>query len=450
MTLGELAKRCGGKLFLASEDVVLNGFTTDSREVQDGKVFLAIRGANVDGHSFASDVISQGATAVLSERECGVPSIVVDDLVDALARFGKSLREEFNYPVIGITGSNGKTTCKEYAAAALSVLGPVLKSPGNRNTEFTSPLVWFDMTGDQRSAVIEMAMRGSGQIQHLAEISQPTIGIVTCIGTAHIEMVGSRAGIARAKGELLESLPPDGLAIIWNEDDFQRDLRSMAPCDVESFGYGPESDCRVLGYRAESWNASQVLLQYRGEQFEISLPAIGRFQALNAAAAIIAASRAGANLGDAARAISSATLPPMRMEFREFGEAVILVDTYNASPDSATAALTALVEGPSSGRRIAILGEMRELGDFSESGHRLVGRALAEANPDFVLLTGGDTRYMYEEAVRTGYPAHKVELLDEFNLEAVRKLIQSLRAGDVLLMKGSRALAMESALEGLN
>lgn len=449
MTLGELATRLGGALSPAENaGLDFDSFVTDSRDVPAGSVYLAIKGERVDGHDFAHDALARGSVCAVVERAQELScEILVPNLVDALANFGRSIRAEFTGPVVGLTGSNGKTTTKELLAAALSPLGPVLKNQGNRNTEYTSPLVWHDLTSDHRAAVIEMGMRGFGQIRHLASISQPTIAVITCIGTAHIEKVGSRQGILEAKSEILENLPEGGHAILWREDDYFGDLVNRTRVPVTTFGSSPDADVQLVGYRMKSWSECAIRLRHGGEEFEVSLNAIGRHMGLNAAAAVAAAICAGVPFADAVSALATADLPPMRMEERIIGGATYLVDTYNASPDSTVAALRALGEGTAAGKKIAVLGEMRELGDFTESGHRLVGKAIADTHPDLVLLTGGPTQWMHQEALAMGFPSGNMVVWDTLDLDAVKaKLVDLVKPGDVVLVKASRALGLEQAI----
>lgn len=447
MTLQEFASRCGGELH-APADTIITGFATDSRGIGAGNLFLAIRGERVDGHQFVRDALRAGACAALAEEAVDGPHIRVDDLEDALATFGKSIRSEFRGPVIGITGSNGKTTTKEFCSAALAELGGVLKSLGNKNTQYTSPLVWADLSPLHASAVVEMGMRGPGQIAHLAEISAPTIGIVTVVGTAHIEKVGSREGILAAKSELLTALPADGTAIVWREDDYYEGLVDASNAPIRTFGCDETADCRVVGYRASGWGRCTVRLRHAGREAEAELPTFGKHQALNAAAAVMAAIAAGVDFENAVARLPDAELPTMRLQVLDRGGVTVLLDTYNASPDSTIAAIQALAQGPAEGRRIAILGEMKELGDFEEAGHRSVGRFLAESNIDLALLTGGATRFIYEEAVRAGMPDRHLVSLSEPSLRAARAFLDGARTGDAVLIKGSRALGLEEILEG--
>ena len=444
MTLSRFADLAAGTIHGIAPTTEFHGYSLDSRAIAPGSLFIAIRGKRSDGHDHARDAVGAGAVAALVERSVDAPHILVSNLVDALARFGSARRNEFKGPVIAITGSNGKTATKEFTAAACSPLGEVLKSPANHNTEFTAPLVWDALTTETRIAVVEMGMRGLGQIRHLCEFSRPTIGVVTMIGTAHVEMVGSREGIAEAKAELLAGLELGGISILWAEDDFFGFLRGRAPGTVRTFGFTPDAECRVLGYRALSWDRCIVRGSLDGVQFETELPTVGRHQALNAAAAILAAHTAGVAVDEAAEAIQTSKLPPLRMEVRQVGRATVLLDTYNASPDSTVAAIKTLAELPASGRKLVVLGEMRELGEFAESGHRQVGRVLGESPVDAVLLFGDLTRFIEGEASRAGLDPRCIR--HARSLTDVEEFLIALEPGDLVLMKGSRALELESAV----
>lgn len=447
MTVQYFASRCGGSVVGVDGSLPINGFATDSRDVPEGGLFLCIAGENVDGHDFVAQAMENGAVACLAEKQIDAPSIIVKNLVQALAKFASGKREEFIGPVVGVTGSTGKTTTKEFIAAALAPLGQVLKNPGNRNSEYTSPLVWADLNLSHRSVVIEMGMRGLGQIEHLASFTKPTIGVVTQIGTAHIEKVGSREGIVKAKSELLRALPKDGIAVLWQDDDYLGDLKKSTKCESVTFGFSPESDCRVLGYKSLGWEKCIVRGELDGTVFEAELPTTGRHQALNAACAVLTAHMAGVPVLDAAYALSQAELPPLRLQIVPYHGATVVLDTYNASPDSTIAAIKTLTEVPSEGKRLIILGEMKELGDYTESGHRAVGKALAESPVDSVFLAGGPTSYIGDEARKCGFSNDKITECKTLDLDKVRAFLRQLEPGDVVLIKGSRALGLEQALE---
>ncbi len=429
----ELARRM--KALDRTGGATITGFATDSRGVAPGDLFLAIRGEKVDGHAYVSQAFASGAAAALVEQTVEGPHLLVEGIVEALAHFGRSLRDEFGGPVVGLTGSAGKTTTKELLAAALSPLGPVVKTPGNRNTEYTSPLLWADLDRGTKAVVVELAMRGFGQIAHLASIAQPTVGLITNVGHSHLLQVGDRGGIARAKGELLVALPSDAPCVLPADDDYLDTLREIADGRrVLTFGFAESADCRVTEYRAISLSHSSVRLRVFGETCAFSIPAAGRHLATNAAAAVLAARVVGVPLDEVETAMTKAELPPMRMETVERSGATILLDAYNAAPNSVLAALETLIETPVAGRRLAVLGEMRELGETTEEAHRTVG--LAAASLDDVIFVG-ETASLMRDAAGKG---------EVGSLGDVRVFLDGLKPGDVVLVKGSRSLGLERAL----
>lgn len=442
--LGEVAVWCGGELIEAEPQVPVRGFATDHRQVIPGQLFIAIRGARVDGHDFVELALQAGAAAALVERPVNGPHVLVADVVEAIARLGKQRRAAFRGPVIGITGSNGKTTTKEMVAAALG--DRALVSAGNQNTEYTSPLTWLNLKAQHEFAVMEMAMRGLGQITHLAHIHQPTIGVITNIGTAHLEMVGSRAGIASAKGELVEALPADGWAILPHEDDFIDTLRRRTKARVRTFGTSPDADCRVTGYRALDWNRSEIRLRIEDLEGGLTLPGVGKHQALNAAAALLAACLAGVPFDEALAGLSEVELPAQRLEIRHVNQRTWVLDAYNASPDSTLAALRTLVDVPAEGERWAVLGEMKELGAATESGHRLVGAEVAKLPIQRVLFLGEPMRAAMDEALQGGFPASRATYSDHPAWDTMRSWLSEAGGGTVILIKGSRALELERGL----
>jgi len=445
LTLNELAKRAGGTLNGADPTTQITGFTWDDRLVESGQVFLAIKGAKVDGHEFVNRAFAKGACVAMVEKPISGPHLLVNDLIKALGNLGRSIRDEFTGPVIGVTGSNGKTSVKEMIAATISPLGTVLKTEGNYNSEFTSPLVWTQLEPNHKSAVIEMGMRGYGQIDHLASISKPTIGVITMIGSAHIEMVGSREGIANAKSEMLAHLQSPKTCVFWQEDAYLDILKSHATGPIVTFGESPESDAKLVGYQTINLDESHCLVQIGGKDIQFKLPTIGRHQARNACCALLVAHQLGVNLQDAAQALSQVKLPPMRMESKVIGGVTFLLDNYNASPDSFVAALQTLAELPCQGERMAIIGEMKELGDYTEIGHKQVGAALANSELSQVIFYGENASICKDEAILQGYPVSQIQTAT--NIDQLKEFAKNAKAGDIVLVKGSRALALESALE---
>ncbi len=476
----EFARIVGGEAHGFALGATIDGFATDNREVGPGDLFLAIRGERVDGHDFAEDAVTRGAIGAIVERPVASPHVLVTNLVEALAKFGCYFRDQFRGPVVGVTGSAGKTTTKEFIAAALSPLGPVLKTEGNRNTEYTAPLIWAALecgaqapplgsVGDSRhqfqggacaphsrAVIVEMAMRGFGQIRHLAKIARPTIGVITNVGYSHMSEVGSREGIAQAKAELLESLPEDGVAVLWQEDEYLSFLKARAPGKVVTFGYSDEADCQIVHYRATSWTSSEIVVRVadfqsaRSEDRKSSaqevravLPTVGRHVALGAAAAIAVASVVGASPASAADAVRDTKLPPLRMEVVDLNGATILLDTYNAAPPSMRGAIETFAELPCQCRRLAVIGEMRELGPYSEQAHRDLGVLLAKSGIDEAIFYSGPAALAMEEARMHGLIVHWADSLDD-----VAAFIRSAKAGDAVLVKGSRSLELETSVPG--
>jgi UDP-N-acetylmuramoyl-tripeptide--D-alanyl-D-alanine ligase len=440
----ELAKRLGGEWF-GDPSVTITGFATDSQKVLPGSLFLAIRGNRVDGHDFVGEALAKGAVATVAERPVSGPYVLVPNLVQSLARMAASYRESFDGPVVGITGSAGKTTTKEFVAAALGELGPVLKSAGNRNTEYTSPLIWAELEPRHRSAVIEMAMRGFGQIAHLASFSQPTLGMITNIGYAHLEQVGSREGIAKAKTELYDGLPEIGLCVYGAEDDFAEYLGNYSKRTAFTFGFGPRAACQIRHYRPKDLGNSEIQGVVDGIPWYGTLPGVGRHVALDAAAAILVAHLLGIEPQVAMDRLSTAELPPMRMEVLKVHGVRILLDAYNASPPSMAAAIETVMELPGHGNRHAILGEMRELGDYAESAHRALGELIAKSGLESVALIGKPTAWTRESAERMGMKPQAIVSLED--VLAARGYLETIPMGDTVLIKGSRALELERVLK---
>ena len=441
-SLADIARRCGGQL--VGDDLPVSGFATDNREIKPRNLFIAIKGERVDGHDFIPSALAAGAVAVLCERPIHGRYILVENVIEALANMARSFRDEYHGPVIGITGSAGKTTTKEFTASACEGLGSVLKTHGNRNSEFTGPLLWPELTLETKVVVTEMGMRGFGQIAHLASFNKPTIAVITNIGYSHVELVGTREGIAKAKSEILEALPADGIAVLYSEDEYLGNLIAVAgDRRIRTFGAGGNADCQVTGYQALSWTSARVEGVFDGKKWSLTMPTVGRHIANNVAAALVAATEVGASLEDACLGIEKAQLPPLRMEIRQFQGATLVMDNYNSNPPAVLAALQALEEVPTTGNRVAVLGTMRELGNESEEAHRSIGRRLSKSKVDQIFVFGDETQFIEEEYLRRGGDSSRFERLSSLD-ELKSKLIWA-TDGDTILVKGSRALEMEKA-----
>ncbi len=437
ISLQDLAQIVGGTLSAESPmpNALITGFATDSREVGPGDLFLAIKGSKVDGHDFDEQVLARGATGILAERPVMGPHILVPNLVDALAKLGAHYRDRFHGPVIGITGSAGKTTTKEFLGAALHPLGKVLKTEGNRNTEYTAPLLWPEVDSETQAVVVEMAMRGAGQIGHLASFSKPTVGVVTNIGWSHASEVGSREGIAAAKSELLQALPADGVAVLPSDDEFFGTLaKAGGDRQIYTFGASESADCRVIGIYSEGWEGSTVNGFFADIPWQAHIPYLGKHLAANVAAAICTAASLGLAPQEAADALGDAEVPPMRMQVLERDGVKILLDAYNASPSSMMGAIQTFMELPVTGKRCAFLGQMNELGDQSMRAHSDLTEYVQSLGFDYVATYGP----LWSEFALQD-PAESIDELKE--------LLSDLQPGDAILIKGSRSLELERVLE---
>jgi len=460
----EVARAIGGRLILGGPSARIRGISTDTRTLRPGDLFFALTGETFDGHRFLGQAIEAGAAAAVLDQArlnglppAAPPLIHVPDVTRALGDLAAHHRRRFPARVLGITGSVGKTSTKDLVASVLGQKYRVLRNPGNWNNEIGVPLTLFRLGPETEFAVLEMAMRGAGQIRRLAQIAAPEAGIVTNIGVAHMELLGSREAIAAAKAELLELLPPEGVGLLNADDDFFEFLVKKVPRAI-SFGVSPEAD--VTGRVVGRWGGSgadglptmgdseetTTELEIWSRQFEVPpftarLPFLGAHHLSNALAATAAGLLYGLTPSLIAAGLEAAELSGMRMERLETKHGlVILNDAYNASPDSMIAALAVLEQ--CGGRRIAALGDMFELGHASEEAHRQVGERAARARIDLLVTVGDRATGIAEAAVEAGLPATRVIRCADA-AEAAQTLRDCLRAGDTLLVKASRAMQLE-------
>lgn len=420
----------------------------DSREVERGDLFFALHGEHHDGHDFVDEAIVRGASGLVVERPLDAPEGVavfqVSDSLSALQRLAAYRRARQDVRVIGVTGSVGKTTCKELIAAVLAARWPVLKSAGNLNTEIGLPLTLLQLTPRHKRAVLEMAMYGRGEISLLCRIARPQIGVVTNVGPVHMERLGSMGAIAGAKTELVEALPedPDGIAILNGDDSRVAAMASRTRARVLLYGQSQQCHVRGSDLKGHGLDGISFRLTYGDTQVEVETPLPGRHHIYPALAAAAVGLSEGMTLTEIAGALRQAR-PELRLRVLHTPNgATVLDDSYNASPQSMLAVLDLLAELPA--RRIALLGEMRELGVAAEEGHRQVGEHAA-ACTDLLLVVGEPARPLYEAALKAGADARF------FNspADAVPVLRDELRPEDHLLVKASRVVALEDVVEGL-
>lgn len=387
----------GGEVGGTQVGETFSTFHTDSREVQRGGVFFALRGAEMDGHRFVGDAVERGAAAVIVERKQetlpGVVEVVVPDTWAALNALAIYALRRVQPLVVAVTGSNGKTSTKEMVATILSEHFNVLRTQGNLNTETGVPLTILSLEPHHSALVLEMGMQRPGDIARLAAVAKPVIGIVTNVGVVHMEFFGSRDELAREKGQLVAALPDEGLAVLNADDEFYPLLVQMTTARVASFGR-EGGDYRVDGYEAMS--AGGARFSVRG--VEVRLAVDGRHQALNAAAALAAGEFAGVPISAGAQALAEVRVEHRLQEKITPAGFSIIDDAYNASPESMLAAFETIAGGPRPGRLLAVLGEMRELGPMSEEAHRKVGARAAEVFDAVAVVDGERARPMAEAA----------------------------------------------------
>jgi UDP-N-acetylmuramoyl-tripeptide--D-alanyl-D-alanine ligase len=429
------------------------GYSIDSRTVAPGELFFAVRGGRLDGHDFVAAALERGAVAAVVSRErvallpdaaLAVPLLIADDPLLALQSLAAHVRRRWGRRVVAVTGSAGKTTTKEAVAVALGARFNVLKSSGNLNNAFGLPLQLLRLEPEHEFAVIEMGMNHPGEIAALARISAPDWGVITNVGTAHIEnFAEGQAGIARAKFELVAALPVTGVIFLNCDDPYVSQFGRDFPGRAVYFGAGPCANPRCLQVTE---NEAGLHLRFRaGErEGELTLRLLGLHNASNAMAGLAVAIEAGVDLDAAAAALASLTAGDKRGELIEIGGATVLNDSYNSNPEALRSMIRTLAGRPAR-RRVLVAGEMLELGEHGPALHATCGRAAAEAGLDLVVGVQGNAVHLASAACAAG-----VSALFLPNAEAAGLwLQQNLREGDVALVKGSRGVHLERAIEAL-
>ena len=450
LTLAEIAAITGGSVTGATQPVVVDGpVVIDGREAGPGSLFVAFVGERTDGHLHVPQAAAAGAVAVLGSRPTELPTIVVDDVQHALQELAKEVvarvRAAGGLTVVGITGSQGKTSAKDILAAVLGQVAPTVATRGSYNNEIGMPLTALRVDAATRYLILEMGARGKGHIAELASIVTPDIGVVLNVGFAHIGEFGSREAIAEAKGELIEAATHT--AVLNADDERVAAMSSRTRARVLTFGREQEADVRIEGLVLDRLGRPSFTLATPGQSVPVTLQLVGAHQAMNAAAATAAALAVGLTVGQVGQALAGVTtLSKWRMELHELPTGVVVLnDAYNANPDSMRAALDALAAIGADAqvtRTIAVLGEMKELGPDSEASHEEVGRYAAEVGIDRVLVVGAAAAVIAE-----GAGARAVRIED--NEAAIEWLRGELTSGDAVLVKASHGARLYDVAEAL-
>ena len=449
LTAAELVAITGGTV-LARSDRPIRGGAVDSRLVEPGNLFVALPGERTDGHRFVGAALAAGAAAALVTRPSepadlagrDATIVLVDDPLRALQAVASAWRARFDPLVVGITGSIAKTSTKEAVAAVLGAAMPTLRNEGNLNNEIGLPLTILRLRSEHRAAVLEMGMYVGGEIADLARIGRPEIGVVTAVQAVHLSRIGTIEAVERAKGELIEALPADGVAVLNADDERVRRMASRTQAQVTTYGFAADADVRAIQIRSLGVEGMRFDLRTHAGRRKVDIPTLGHLSVHNALAASAVGLAAGLALDTIVAALAGGWSAPHRAELVRAGGVTIVDDSYNASPGSVLAALQLLAGLP--GRKIAVLGEMLELGADHDDGHRRVGEA-ATGIVDRLIVVGAGA-----DAIAAGFGlgSAAVDLL--VDRDAARdRLLEILRPGDVVLVKASRGIALDVLVDEL-
>jgi UDP-N-acetylmuramoyl-tripeptide--D-alanyl-D-alanine ligase len=444
--LSEILRHTQGQLVGADREFA--SVSTDTRTIQQGALFVALAGPTFDGHDFVTTAAQNGAAAALVSRPLSVdlPQVVVADPLAALSVFAREWRRQFKIPVVGVTGSNGKTTTKELIGSILSQLGPTLVTRGNLNNHIGVPLTLLQLTGEHRYAVIEMGANHLGEIAHLASLAEPTVGIVTNAGAAHLEGFGSLQGVANGKGEMFQALPVEGVAVVNADDKYASQWRDMRTAErILTFGFEQQADFMAHKVRevsgAAGFRIDFDLVTPEGT-LAASIPLAGLHNLRNALGAAAAACAAGTPVEQIVSGLAAMKTVAGRLELKPaINGAFIVDDSYNANPSSLKAGLDAMRSF--SGSRWLVLGEMKELGDASDELHAEVGRYARQSGIQRLLAIGEGARFSVEAFGPGGQWFADIDAL-------IRDARSSLTAGVAVLIKGSRANRLERVSAALS
>jgi len=448
-----------GHLAQGDPEALLAGVSIDSRTLVPGQLFAAIVGERLDGHAYLEAAIRGGAAGVLvargralpAERKPDLPVIAVEDTTRALGALAAGHRAGFEGPVVAVTGSNGKTTTKEMCAAILAVAAPCLKNAGNLNNQWGLPLTLLAREPEHRSAVVELGMNHRGEIAALAAIARPDVGVITNVGAAHIEHLGSREEIALEKGDLVAGLDAGATAVLNADDPRVLAQARRTRARVVRFGLGAGAEVRAEGLRRVASRASAFELIAPAGRAAVEVAGIGETTVRNALAAAAAALAAGAPLDHLAPGLAGYRPVAGRLEQRPLpGGGLLIDDSYNANPQSMEVALRLLVElaREAGGRALAALGDMGELGAAAPEAHARTGALAAELGVDFLCALGDHAGRVAEAAVAAGLARERVAVARD-HADAARRLAAGLDPRDRVLVKGSRAMHMERVVHAL-
>jgi UDP-N-acetylmuramoyl-tripeptide--D-alanyl-D-alanine ligase len=427
---------------------IAEGYSIDSRTIRPGELFFAVIGERLDGHDYVEQALAKGAVAAVIHKNAAARYVgksqllLVDDTLLALQNLAAAVRRLWAKPLVAVTGSAGKTTTKEAIAHILSTKFRVLKSEGNLNNHFGLPLMLLKLEPEHDIAVAEMGMSHGGEIAALAKIARPEIGVVTNVAPVHLEFFNSIAEIAAAKRELIESLPSTGTAVLNADDEYVSQFGESFKGRVVTYGTGPDADVRAENIEAHGVSGSTFDVVFEGRRSRVQLRLVGAHNIHNALATVAVALERGFDLSQAGESLSTLAPPEKRGQVIQLGNITVVNDCYNSNPKALEAMVQALTTMAAK-RRIVVAGEMLELGPTAGELHRESGRNIAGRNVDLLLGVRGLAQAIVESAQAEGMRAEFVATAEE----AGAWLARETRDGDVVLIKGSRGVKLERALE---
>lgn len=465
LKITEIARATGGEIVQAGAEIEVSGISIDTRTINPGELFIAIRGKRVDGHRFVAEAIEKGAAAVMVEEKGGYQGgnksgqagfIQVANTIEALLALARWYRSGLSAQVVAITGSNGKTTTKEMLSEILKNRFRVVRARASFNNEIGVPLTVFDMDRFTQIGIFEIEMNELGGTRHLAEVCQPRIGIVTNVGDTHLEFMQDRSGVAQEKAELLEVLPGSvgsssisgenpiqGVAVVNRDDPLVMEMvQRCKGVKVVTFGLSEGAEVFASGIRGHGINGSEFLLM---GSYPVRLRVPGQHNIYNFLAAAATAHSLGLGFEEIVRSIVRFSCPPQRLNIRRLKGVILIDDCFNANPQSTKAALEVLESGAPKERRVAILGDMLELGEQSERLHKELGR-VAAGIVDRLVVVGKQAEFIARGALETGFQSDRIRGYKQ-SAGVGADLFDICQLGDTILVKGSRAMALELVIQ---
>lgn len=450
-TLTQVMQATNGVLKKLTSAAVFGGVTTDTRKVEEGMLFVALKGEKFDGHDFIAQAAEKGAIGAIVDKDYDVSQLedvdidilAVNDTLTAYQDLAKFWRSKFSIPVIAITGSNGKTTTKDLTAAVLSGKWNVLKTQANFNNEIGLPMTLLQLNKTHDAAVVEMGMRGLGQIKALTEIAKPTVGVITNVGETHMELLGSVENIAKAKSEMAQAIEIDGKVILNADDEHVAKMHELTKAHAVYFGINHAADVKAFDIKTVDGGKTEFDALVGENTAHFTLNMLGIHNVYNCLAALAVGYVCGLTIEEMQKGLATFKPTAMRFEYAQIGDFNIINDAYNASPASTKAALKNLAE-VAKGRKILVMGDMFELGELEVKAHEDIAVQAKEAGVAVLITRGELTKNTARKARETGIP----EIYECTSHEEAASLLKKiLQKGDTVLFKGSHGMHMEKIIE---